>query len=196
MIDIRARNLSAGGGLPNLDFQAMDARRIQFGYGFDLVFSELGFALGGRSSGIFARRGLRPQTGRAVASFPAAARAMRRTCFWHCGPRCGTSVGANLFSPDGETLFFLRPGDYQKWLPKSGFAPRHIGLAPKDAVYDGAGKIHGMVPDHLAALHPARAGKFARGIHRRCHAALSRPNIRRMPKVKSMSAWCGWKLTR
>ena len=34
--------------------------------------------------------------------------------------------------------FFYAPGDYEKWLPKSGFKINSIMLAPKDVVYDGA----------------------------------------------------------
>lgn len=37
--------------------------------------------------------------------------------------------------------FFYSPADYKQWLPKFGFAPQHIGLAPKDAVYDGVEKF-------------------------------------------------------
>jgi trans-aconitate 2-methyltransferase len=40
-----------------------------------------------------------------------------------------------------KPYFFYAPEDYQKWLPNSGFIARHIGLAPKDAVYDGPDKF-------------------------------------------------------
>ena len=34
--------------------------------------------------------------------------------------------------------FFYAPGDYEKWLPKSGFKIKALKLAPKDATYAGA----------------------------------------------------------
>ncbi len=34
--------------------------------------------------------------------------------------------------------FFYAPGDYEKWLPKSGFEIKALKLAPKDATYPGA----------------------------------------------------------
>jgi trans-aconitate 2-methyltransferase len=37
--------------------------------------------------------------------------------------------------------FFHAPEDYRRWLPKFGFKPLRIRLAPKDAVYDGRGKF-------------------------------------------------------
>jgi trans-aconitate methyltransferase len=40
-----------------------------------------------------------------------------------------------------KPYFFHAPGDYQNWLPKYGFVSRHIGLAPKDAVYEGPDKF-------------------------------------------------------
>jgi hypothetical protein len=33
--------------------------------------------------------------------------------------------------------FFYAPADYQGWLLRAGFRPQAVGLAPKDAVYDG-----------------------------------------------------------
>jgi trans-aconitate methyltransferase len=34
--------------------------------------------------------------------------------------------------------FFYAPGDYEKWLPQSGFKINAVELVPKDATYDGA----------------------------------------------------------
>jgi trans-aconitate methyltransferase len=34
--------------------------------------------------------------------------------------------------------FFYAPGDYEKWLPQSGFKKRAVKLAPKDVTYNGA----------------------------------------------------------
>ena len=36
-----------------------------------------------------------------------------------------------------KPYFFHSPEDYRKWLPRFGFTSRAIGLAPKEAVYDG-----------------------------------------------------------
>ena len=40
-----------------------------------------------------------------------------------------------------KPYFFYAPEDYQKWLPKSGFTARQVGLAPKDTAYDGPEKF-------------------------------------------------------
>jgi trans-aconitate 2-methyltransferase len=139
MITFARKTFSPAAGL-NLDFQVMDARRIQFGREFDLVFSSsvlhwvddhpaflrgaasvlkpggrLHVSCGGKGNAQDVFLALRPE--------------MRRLCW------------ASYFRRMAKPYFFYAPEDYRKWLPKSGFAPRHIGLAPKDAVYDGAEKF-------------------------------------------------------
>ena len=135
-----ARTTFSPSAASNLDFQVMDARQIQFDRKFDLVFSSsvlhwvddhpaflrgaaaalkpggrLHVSCGGKGNAQDVFLALRPE--------------MRRSCW------------APFFRRMAKPYFFYTPGDYQKWLPKFGFIARHIGLAPKDAVYDGPEKF-------------------------------------------------------
>jgi len=37
-----------------------------------------------------------------------------------------------------KPYFFYAPQDYNEWLPRFGFKSGRVGLAPKDATYNGA----------------------------------------------------------
>jgi hypothetical protein len=98
-----------------------------------ICFFQRGVALGGRSSGILrgAAACLRPAAG---SSFPAAARAMRRTFSWRCGRKCGSNAGAN-FSANAQAVFFLLAGRLRKMAAEIWLQNQPLKLAPKDATY-------------------------------------------------------------
>jgi len=120
---------------PNLDFQVMNARRIMLDRRFDIVFSSSvlhwvddhpAFLRGASAC-------LRPG-GRLVVSCGGKGNA--QDVFLALRPELRRKHWSKYFRKLEKPYFFHAPGDYQKWLPGFGFAPRHIGLAPKDAVYD------------------------------------------------------------
>jgi trans-aconitate 2-methyltransferase len=125
---------------PNLTFRVMDARRIQFPREFDVAFSSSvlhwvddhpAFLRGAASV-------LMPG-GRLLVSCGGKGNA--QDVFLALRPELRRARWVPYFRPLAKPYFFHSPGDYEKWLPKFGFAARHIGLAPKDAVYDGREKF-------------------------------------------------------
>jgi trans-aconitate methyltransferase len=125
---------------PNLAFQVMDARRIHFAREFDIVFSSStlhwvddhpAFLRGAASVLIPGGRLLVSCGGKGNA----------QDVFLALRPELRHRRWSKFFRKLEKPYFFHAPGDYQKWLLKVGFASRHIGLAPKDAVYDGPEKF-------------------------------------------------------
>jgi trans-aconitate methyltransferase len=125
---------------PNLDFQVMDARCIGLERKFDVVFSSSvlhwvddhpAFLRGAASV-------LRPG-GRLLVSCGGKGNA--QDVFLALRPELRHKRWSKFFRKLEKPYFFHAPGDYQKWLPKFGFVSRHIGLAPKDAVYEGPDKF-------------------------------------------------------
>ena len=125
---------------PNLDFQVMDARCIGLEPRFDVVFSSSvlhwvddhpAFLRGAASV-------LRPG-GRLLVSCGGKGNA--QDVFLALRPELRNKHWSKFFRKLETPYFFHAPGDYQKWLPKFGFAARHIGLAPKDAIYDGVDRF-------------------------------------------------------
>ena len=125
---------------PNLSFQVMDARLIGLERRFDVVFSSSvlhwvddhpAFLRGAAS---VLRSG-----GRLLVS--CGGRGNAQDVFLALRPELRHRRWSTFFRKLETPYFFHAPGDYQKWLPKYGFAPRHIGLAPKDAAYDGLDKF-------------------------------------------------------
>ena len=163
--------------IPNLKFQIMDARHIRLARRFDVVFSSSvlhwvddhpAFLRGAAAC-------LRPG-GRLVVSCGGKGNA--QDVFVALRPEMRLKRWREFFRKMEKPYFFYGPADYEKWLPHFGFKSHGVRLSPKDAVYDGARPICGVVSHHLAALHPARAGRFARRIHRRASWTVIWPNIR------------------
>ena len=125
---------------PNLDFQVMDARRITLERRFDIVFSSSvlhwvddhpAFLRGAAAR-------LRPG-GRLFVSCGGKGNA--QDVFIALRPEIRLKRWRGFFRGMPTPYFFYSPADYKKWLPKFGFSARHIGLAPKDAAYDGPEKF-------------------------------------------------------
>ena len=125
---------------PNLEFQVMDARHIELEKRFDLVFSSsvLHWVDDHPAFLRCAASVLRPG-GRLLVSCGGKGNA--QDVFLALRPELRHKRWSRFFRKLERRYFFHAPGDYQKWLPQFGFVPRDIGLAPKDAAYDGPEKF-------------------------------------------------------
>jgi trans-aconitate methyltransferase len=121
---------------PNLEFHAMDARKIQFVRKFDLVFSNAAlhwvddhqaFLRGAASV-------LRPG-GRLVVSCGGKGNAY--DVFLALRPEMRLKRWREFFRRMEAPYFFHSPEEYKKWLPRFGFKTRSVKLTPKDATYPG-----------------------------------------------------------
>jgi trans-aconitate methyltransferase len=122
--------------ISNLGFKVMDARHIHFERAFDLVFSSSvlhwvddhpAFL---RGAAACLRTG-----GRLIVSCGGKGNA--HDVFLALRPEMRVKCWRPCFRKMKKPYFFHSPEDYRKWLPRFGFEPRAIGLAPKEAVYDG-----------------------------------------------------------
>jgi trans-aconitate methyltransferase len=114
----------------------MDARKIKFSRQFDLLFSNAAlhwvddhekFLQGAASV-------LKPG-GRLVVSCGGQGNA--HDVFLALRPEMRLKRWCRFFRGITMPYFFYAPEAYEKWLPKHGFKLRKVGLAPKDATYDG-----------------------------------------------------------
>jgi trans-aconitate methyltransferase len=124
--------------ISNLAFQIMDARKIKFARQFDLVFSNAALhwvddhekILRGASS-------ILKTGGRLIVSCGGKGNA--QDVFVALRPEIRLKRWREFFRKMPTPYFFYAPDDYKKWLPKFGFKIQKLKLAPKDAIYDGAG---------------------------------------------------------
>ena len=122
----------------NLKFQVCDARKLgPLEGGFDLAFSNAALHWVDDHEAIL--RGvsaiLKPG-GRLVISCGGKGNA--HDVFLALRPEMRLQRWRGFFRKMPMPYFFYSPEDYKKWLPKFGFKTNHVGLAPKDATYDGA----------------------------------------------------------
>ena len=142
---------------------------------FDLIFSNAALHWVDDHEAILRGDGVRAQAGgRLVISCGGKGNA--HDVFVALRPEIRMKRWRQFFRRMPKPYFFYSPADYEKWLPRSGFKTLNVRLMPKDATYGGRDRFHRVVAHDLAALCPARAGTFARGIHRRrceslCHQA-------------------------
>jgi trans-aconitate methyltransferase len=122
---------------PNLKFQVMDARKINFTRRFDFIFSNAALhwvddhqaILRGAASAL-------KSSGRLIVSCGGKGNA--QDVFVALRPEIRLARWRKFFRAMPKPYFFYAPGDYEKWLPKFGFKIQSLKLAPKDAAYDGA----------------------------------------------------------
>lgn len=132
MIEFAKRAFSA----PNLEFHAMDARKIQFVRKFDLLFSNAALHwvndhqafLRGAASVLHA-------DGRLMVSCGGKGNA--HDVFLALLPEMRLKRWREFFRKMEAPYFFHSPEEYKKWLPRFGFETRSVKLAPKDATYKG-----------------------------------------------------------
>jgi trans-aconitate methyltransferase len=120
----------------NLEFHAMDARKIKFDRPFDLVFSNAALHWVDDHQAIL--RGmasvLKPG-GRLIVSCGGKGNA--QDVFVALRPELRLKRWRAFFRRMPKPYFFYSPADYEKWLPKYGFNIHTLKLVPKDATYDG-----------------------------------------------------------
>ena len=124
----------------NLEFRVMDARRIRLGHAFNIVFSSSALHwvddhpafLRGAAAALESGGRLHVSCG---------GKGNAQDVFLALRPEMRRVRWTPFFRRMPKPYFFHAPEDYQKWLPKFGFTAQHIGLAPKDAVYDDVEKF-------------------------------------------------------
>jgi len=122
---------------PNLHFQIGDARKLgSIGAGFHLVFSNAALHWVDDHEAILrgAAAALRPG-GRLLVSCGGKGNA--HDVFLALRPELRAPRWRRFFRRLPAPYFFYSPDEYQRWLPKFGFQPRVLQLAPKDAFYAG-----------------------------------------------------------
>ena len=168
-----ARKTFPPGKHPNLEFQVMDARDIRLARQFDIVFSSSvlhwvddhpAFLRGAAAC-------LCPG-GRLVVSCGGKGNA--QDVFVALRPEMRLKQWRDFFPEAAQTLFLSQSGGLRKMA-----AVFWLQNAQRQAVAQGCGlsgtrPLYGVVSHHLAALHPARAGRLARKVHCRCRGPLSR----------------------
>jgi hypothetical protein len=168
-----ARKTFPPGKHPNLEFQVMDARQItRLVAGGSILSFPVRCCIGWTIIRHFCAARRRACVRADGWSCRAAARATRRTFLWRCGRRCGSSSGAN-FSGRCQSRISFTAGGLRKVAAAFWLQNAHVKLRPRMRFTRDA-TVCRVVAHHVAALHAARAGKFARGIHRRRRGSLSR----------------------
>src|ERR1017187_3598503 len=115
----------------------MDARKIKFARRFDLIFSNAALHWVDDHEKILrgAASALKPG-GRLVVSCGGKGNA--HDVFLVLRPEMRLKRWRGFFRRMAMPYFFYAPGNYERWLPKSGFKINALKLVPKDVTYDGA----------------------------------------------------------
>jgi len=122
---------------PNLEFHVMDARKINFPRQFDFLFSNAALHwVDDHEAFLRGAASVLKPGGRLVVS--CGGRRNAHDVFVAMCPAMRDRRWREFFRKMPAPYFFYAPEDYEKWLPKFGFKPLRIELAPKDAVYEGA----------------------------------------------------------
>lgn len=121
----------------NLEFRAMDARKIKLARRFDLVFSNAALHWVDDHEKFLrgAAKALK-SGGRLVVSCGGKGNA--QDVFVALRPEMRLAHWREFFRKIPEPYFFYAPEEYKKWLAKAGFETHGIRLSPKDATYPGA----------------------------------------------------------
>lgn len=131
-----ARGRFGSGQFPNLEFRVMDARRLEFEGGFDLVFSNatLHWVDDHRAFLRGAAACLRPG-GRLVVSCGGKGNA--HEVFNALRPELRSARWRKYFRRLETPYFFYSPEEYLEWLPHFEFDSADVQLASRDAVHEG-----------------------------------------------------------
>jgi trans-aconitate methyltransferase len=136
MIDFAKKTFPAG-KYSNLKFRVMDARKIKSDRRFDLIFSNAALHwVDDHEKILRGAAAVLKSGGRLVISCGGKGNA--QDVFVALRPEIRLKRWREFFRRMPTPYFFYAPGDYEKWLPKSGFKIHSLKLAPKDATYDGA----------------------------------------------------------
>jgi trans-aconitate 2-methyltransferase len=121
--------------VPNLRFRVMDARKIKFTQRFDCVFSNAALHwLDDHQAFLRGAAAVLKTGGRLVVS--CGGRGNAQDVFIALRPEMRLKRWRDFFRKMPAPYFFYAPGDYEKWLPQSGFKIQSVRLVPKDATYN------------------------------------------------------------
>lgn len=137
-----ARSAFPKARLPNLSFEIVDARQIQFESQFDLVFSNAALHwvddhqafLRGASASL-------RSDGRLVVSCGGKGNA--QDVFVALRGEMRLKRWREFFRKLERPYFFYSPEDYAKWLPRAGFKSQNVRLADKDMTFESREKFAG-----------------------------------------------------
>ncbi|MBU6409854.1 MAG: methyltransferase domain-containing protein [Verrucomicrobia bacterium] len=122
---------------PNLRFQLMDARRIRFRRSFDVVFSNAALHwVDDHPAFLRGAASVLKDGGRLMVS--CGGRGNAQDVFDALRPEMRLKRRRPFFRGMPMPYFFHAPGDYEKWLPATGFKTFKVRLAPRDAIYGDA----------------------------------------------------------
>jgi trans-aconitate 2-methyltransferase len=119
---------------PNLEFHQMDARHIRVAPPYDLVFSNAALHWVDDHQAFLrgAAAALKPG-GRLLVS--CGGRGNAQDVFVALREVMRLKRWREFFRRMAAPYFFHAPGEYEKWLPRFGFVPTRVQLAPKDAIH-------------------------------------------------------------
>ena len=121
---------------PQLEFQAMDARKIQSPRRFDLIFSNATLHwVDDHQAVLRGMAAVLEPGGKLIVSCGGKGNA--QDVFLALRPEMRQKRWAGHFRKMPRPYFFYSPADYEKWLPECGFKIQNVALVPKDAAYSG-----------------------------------------------------------
>lgn len=127
----------ARGKFPAVEFHVMDARRIQFPRRFDLLFSNAALHwVDDHEAFLRGAAAVLKPGGRLVVSCGGKGNGQEMVKALHAEMRL--KRWRDYFRDMPTPYFFYSPAQYQSWLKRAHFQVNSVGLAPKDAAYDGA----------------------------------------------------------
>ena len=122
---------------PNLEFQVMDARKIEFANPFDLVFSNAALHwVDDHEKFLRGAASVLKSGGRLAVS--CGGRGNAHDMFLALRPEIRLARWREFFRKMPAPYFFHTPGNYEKWLLKFGFRINALKLSPKNVTYAGA----------------------------------------------------------
>ena len=136
MIEFAKKTFPAG-KFPNLRFRVLDARKIKVGSQLDVVFSNAALHWVDDHEAILRGAASVLKSGGRLA-ISCGGKGNAHNVFLALRPEMRLKRWREFFRRMPLPYFFYAPGDYEKWLPRSGFKINALKLAPKDAAYDGA----------------------------------------------------------
>ncbi|MFO1477745.1 MAG: methyltransferase domain-containing protein [Verrucomicrobiota bacterium] len=126
--------------IPNLQFDVMDARQLHPPGRMDIVFSSSALHwVDDHPAFLRGAADCLTPGGRLVVSCGGKGNA--QDVFLALRPEMRVKRWRGFFRNLDKAYFFHSPEEYKKWLPRFGFEPRAVRLAPKDAIYENRARF-------------------------------------------------------